>query len=402
MRTMLALSVLALAYAGCTGRRAPAQERTLFFRGAPAAQVEERVEDEGGGKRVSRRVRLPNGELADTDALLDASGFVREAHYRRADRRAVDLRGATLSDGSGARLALTAPVVAIDLLRHVNPQTPAIVTIVDLASGEAIAGRVERRGASVSLLDGHGGLIARCNVEGACTGPGAFFEGVPGDAPSLDTAPVDVALVATGPRRGLRLVGIDDARGALALDGPGQRAAAPGVVAFVDGAAAASGPPLPPADTRAPGLFIESADPRVKAFAFAHGSGADALADAVTIAAAVFALVDPGATDAPPSATEMLESGGDCDGAAALVTAAMRALGHAARPVVGYRFVAGRFVPHAWAEVYTPTAWVLIDGSMPKVGSDSQHLKLFDGLGSALTMGRVLGRLRLEPFTPIP
>ena len=389
------LLLVLLALASCRADRAPVHERTLFFRGEPAAQVDETSMHEATGKRVERRTRLPSGEVVLMAALLDGQGFVTQASYRR-ERRAVDLVGAVLTDGSGARVVLRAPLVALELLRHVNPKAPTAVTVIDLASGEAMGGRVQRSGASVSLLDVHGALLARCNVEGACTGPGAFFEGAAADAPSLDTAPVEVALVATGQLQGVRLIGIDDTHAALDLAGPGQTARAPGSVVFGPARQPASGPTTV---DREPALFIESADPLVQAFAAKHGSGADALADALTVATAVFPLLDARAKDAPPSAKEMIARGGDCDGAAALVTAALRALGHSARPVVGYRLMGARFVPHAWAEVYTRTGWLLVDASVPRVGSSESdpHLKLFAGLGSALTMGRVLGRLRMEP-----
>lgn len=395
----LARVVVACVTLACPGRRAPVDERTLFFRHEPAADIEEAVEDDGSGKHIVRRMRLSNGEVIETNARVDACGFVFEAHYRRGNRRAVDLTLHALTDGSGAQLTLVPPLVAVDLLRHANPPVPTMVTIVDLASGEAIAGLVERRGSSVSLLDDKGGLVARCNIEGSCSGPGAFFEGSAHDddgAPALDTAPVELALVATGRRRGLRLVGIDDVRAALELDGPGQRAGVPATVAYVDdGAMPLVSSPSP--KDRAPGLFIESADAAVIAFASEHTSGTpQALADALSLIPAVSALVNPAAVDAPPSATEMLAHGGDCDGAAALMTAALRARGHAARPVVGYRLCDGRFVPHAWTEVYTDLGWFLIDTTVPRLGSDDEHLRLFTGLGSALTMGRVLGRLRVE------
>jgi hypothetical protein len=392
---LIALACVTLA---CAGKTAPAHERTLFFRGEPAAHIEERLEADGTGKHITRHMRLASGDIVDTSARIDAYGFVIEAHYRRGAKRAVDLNLGALTDGSGAQLALALPVVAVDLLRHVSPRVPTKVTIVDLASGDAMTGLVERRSASVTLLDEEGGLVARCNVEGSCTGPGAFFEGTAldeGGAPSLDTVPVEVALVATGPRRSLRLAGIDDVLNRLELDGPGQRASGPGVVAFDSAASRARAPAR---EERAPGLFIESADAAVVAFAAKHTeSTAEPLADAVSLVAAVSALVNPAAVDAPPSAQEMLAHGGDCDGAAALLTAALRARGHAARAVVGYRLAEGRFVPHAWAEVHTENGWLLVDAAVPRVGSDDEHLRLFTGLGSALTMGRVLGRLRVEP-----
>ncbi len=270
---------------------------------------------------------------------------------------------------------------------------------------------MERRGAEVVALDAHGGVVARANVEGARTGPGAFFEG--DSVPRLDVAPVDVPLaptVAGGRRAGVRLIGVDDVLTSMDLDGPGQhRAGAGGGVAAVvmlDGASpstaagAAAAPRAasePTAQDRAPGLFLDSADAGVVAFARKHGAGRAPLVDAASVADAVHDLVDPNEKQRPPSARGMLAHGGDCDGAAALVVASLRALGHAARPVVGYELKGDALVPHAWAEVLVDGTWLMVDATLPKVGADAEHLKLFDGLGGALTMGRVLGRVRAEP-----
>lgn len=402
MHPRLALASLAslLFMIACEQKHVPVQERTLFFRGEAAAQIEERVDDSGLGRRVNRRVRLPSGEIVETNARLDAYGFLVDATYRRGDLRTVRFVDGTLSDGTTS-VPLEGAAVAIDLLRHVQPPAKTPVTLIDLSSGETIVGRVDRQGAAVVATDAHGGLIARCNVEGLCNGPGAFFEG--DTAPSLDTAPAEPTLVAKGRPKALRLMGVVEVFGALCLDGPGQRAGGVGVVEYVDDNAR----PLTTAPTavdREAALFIESTDAAVRTFA---GAAGEPLADAARIADAVFPLVDAAASDQPPDAKAMLTTHGDCDGAAALVTASLRALGHAARPVVGYRFVedgagaGGRFVPHAWSEVYTPTGWVLIDATVPRVGGPADtYLKLFHGLGSALTMGRVLGRVRIEPTSP--
>ncbi|OGQ12208.1 MAG: hypothetical protein A2138_02060 [Deltaproteobacteria bacterium RBG_16_71_12] len=146
--------------------------------------------------------------------------------------------------------------------------------------------------------------------------------------------------------------------------------------------------------------FIESADVRVVAWATSLGAPDDPLARAVRLVEAIHPMAAADKRALPPAAVVMLEHGGDCDGAAALLVAGLRALGTAARPVVGYRWAEGRVVPHAWAEVHTPAGWVLADASAPRIGDDPTYLKLFDGLGGALTMGRVLGRLQLEPTQP--
>jgi transglutaminase-like putative cysteine protease len=113
----------------------------------------------------------------------------------------------------------------------------------------------------------------------------------------------------------------------------------------------------------------------------------------------VHRLVDADKADEPPSALAMLRHGGDCDGAAALVTATLRACGLPARPVVGYRLVdAGgaraRLVPHALAEVYSTSGWMRVDATMPALGIlDDVFVPVGEGLGGALSMGRLLGVL---------
>lgn len=382
--------------ASCERQPPPAHQLTLFFRGNAVANIAERVTDDGGGRRVERRARLANGELVQLDALVDGNGIAVEAHYRRPGRRDVRLENERMIDATtGVVRPIPGPPVLLELLRFAQPARPTEVAFVDLASGEAVRGRLERQGPAVVALDQAGGLIARVNVEGLRTGPGAFFEGdLP---PSLDTAPVEVPLVAAPGTRGLRLSGVDEAIAVMKLEGAGQRLTAPATVLLDAGHAPVDAPT--DADRQA-SLFIESDAEAVRAFATRAAKSGDAFVDAVALAGAIHPLVDASKSDAPPSALGMLAAGGDCDGAAALLTASLRALGHAARPVVGYRRIDGggaRFVPHAWVEVYTSRGWLLVDAAVPRVASDGTHLKLFEGLGSALSMGRVLGRLRLEP-----
>lgn len=377
---------------GCDAKPTPALERTLYFRGEPVAHVQERVDPSRGGlRRVQRTSQLSSGDEVSLEATVDSAGIALEATYRRPGKREIRLeRGQLVDAATGVARSAGGAVVLLELLRLVQPQTPLDVVFVDLSSGDVMRGSVERKGPAVVALDASGAVFARVNVEGLRTGPGSFFEG---DAPAaLDAAPVDVPVVGTG-GRGVRLVGVDDVLDAMVLDGSDQHRASGGTVLFGANAARARAPT--DADSK-PSLFVESEAPPVKAFAARHATSGQPLADATALAEAVHAFVDPRKADEPPSALRMLSVGGDCDGAAALLTAALRAAGHPARPVTGYRRIAGRFVPHAWVEVYTSDGWMLVDATVPRVGGDGSHLKLFDGLGSALTMGRVLGRLRLE------
>lgn len=370
----------------CPAGEAPVARRTLFFSGAPVARIEERVLGSGAGRAVTRRVLLEDsGEESTLTATLDAQGFATAARYRRGALRQVALE--ELSGVLGGRR-----VVLIDLLGHVQPAAVTEVIVVDLSSAEVLAGRVERRGAEVVALDERGAVLARANVEGHRTGPGAFFEG--DSAPSMARVPVEIPAVDPRGVAGWRLLGAAELAAALVADGPGQRRVDDAVRRSVEPFT----PPPPPGATR-PAPFVESEDARVVAWARAIPGDDDALALSARLLEAVHPLVDARKRALPPSAVVMLEHGGDCDGAAALLTAALRARGVPARPVVGYRWVEGRFVPHAWTEVYTPSGWILADAAAPRLGDDPTYLKLFEGLGGALTMGRVLGRLQLEPLT---
>ena len=368
--------------------------RLLFFCGEPAARItEERID----AHHVVLHAQLaPDGGSVDLDVALDHDGFVRSARSVR--------RG---SWGERALEAHPAPgehMVILELLERVR--TAAAVTFVDLSSDERAPGRVELRGdddSDVVARDARGEVIAATRAHRTeRAGPGAFFEatrarGAPeptGDVgacasltPALDRA--------TLPHQ-LRFPGLGPALATLDLDGPGQRVVSTvgGPTVVFDRATVARA--APSADDHAATSVLERDDPRVIAFARAHGDGVSPELDARSIVTAVARLIDARATDVPPSATLMLAHGGDCDGAAALVAASLRALGHAARPVVGLKLHQGKLVPHAWAEVYTPDGWTMADATLPDLGVFPTHLKLAEGLGSTLTIGRILGR-----FTPI-
>ena len=397
-RCRLLLAVLATLVGSC-GRAHPTESKSLYFRGEAVGQVDETVD----GRTVSRKTALHGGAAAsagiqsELTATLDSQGFVTAARYQRAGQRTVAFDGTQLIDERGSRLVLqNTRVVLLDVLPRVVPRSSTEVSIVDLSSGEVLPGRVERRGAIVVALDAAGAEVARARSDGLRIGPGAFAEG---DAPPhTSDAAVEPAFDGRTLDGVLVLGGIEALRGALQLEGPG---AVPvddddrALRVLMLPAHRFTAPPL--ASERLPGLFLQSAAPEIIAFARRHARGASALEDARTIALAVHPLVNADRRDKAPSALSMLARGGDCDSAAALVTAALRALGHAARPVVGYRLVdAGgphRLTPHAWVEVYTGHDWQMVDATLPGVGVLAGHLKLFHGLGGALTMGRVLGRL---------
>ncbi len=376
----------ALFTCACGSREAGAARRTLYFAGEPVARIAERVSVGGGARHVTRTATLEeSGETTELRATLDAQGFALAARYTRGALRAVDL-----SDLAGLRDPTRAPVVLIDLLGHVQPRAPTAVHLVDLSSAEQVPGTVERRGAEIAALDAFGFVVARANVEGHRTGPGVFFEG--DSAPATPRVPVEIEAPSPAGVRAWRATGINDVVAALTADGPGQHRVGDVLVRTP-----APGLAPPSAAASAPEPFVESADTRVVAWAGALAAGDDAMARTARLVEAIHPMVDASKGALPPAAVVMLEHGGDCDGAAALLTAGLRALGTPARPVVGYRWVDGRFLPHAWTEVWTPGGWLVADATVPRIGDDASYLKLFEGLGGALTMGRVLGRLHLHP-----
>jgi len=371
---------------------APSTSRTVTFRGEPVATVMETIDRD----RVERALRF-DGDAITLQATLDARGFAIAATYTR--RRAGRVvRAVRLADGAIAvlrdnvpvqRRALPAqPVVAVELLHRLRLAGAVDATLIDLSSAEALAVRIERRGPELVAVDSAGHVVVRALPEGHRTGPGAFAEG--DTPPAKASPPVEIPVPGTTTLRGRRL-----ARAATL------------VAALVPASEAAPDDAPPGPDARLPAPFLESDDPAVVAFARPL-CAADALETARRVAEAVKPHIDPARTNEPPSATTMLAHGGDCDGAAALVTAALRACGLPARPLVGYRLVdAGqaraRLVPHALAALYTSTEWVKVDATVPALGAlDDVFFPVAPGLGGALSMGRLLGVLDASDLVAAP
>ncbi len=335
--------------------------RTIFFRGEPVASV---VESTPTPREVKRVTRL-NDDVITLTASLDADGFAIAAVSDRPGARHIELRAGAIVDDVGHRLPVAGRVLLVELVHRVRTTSRSAATLVDLTSAETLAVTVERRGPEVVVVDQAGHVVVRALPQGLRVGPGVFAEG--DAAPLLPSAPTEIAVPGTSTLKGKALAG------------------------------AAKQVPPPTTATRpdqsAPGIFFESDDAGVKGL-ISCGSG---LADAVGIAERVHALVDATKVDEPPSARGMLKHGGDCDGAAALVTAALRSCGHPARALVGYKLVApgtaeARLVPHAVAEVYSDGVWTKVDATVPVIGSlDDVFLPVAEGLGGTLTMGRVLG-----------
>lgn len=353
--------------------------RQVFFRGEVVATVDEAVGPSPvrkASERVRRTTRLESQGSTTLTADLDSDGLTVAADYVRSGERSASLRpdGGVVIDGRQAGV-VEGPVVLLELLHRVRLTKAREVTLLELSSFESRRVTLRRQGpAIVAVVDGE--VLVRALPEGLRTGPGAFAEG--DDAPELPGAVVNVALEGVTSMAGARLGG--PARTLPALDRAGGDA------------------------DRLPGPFIESDADAVTAFARPL-CRQNALETARLVGEAVKSRVDPRATAVAPSAVRMLAAGGDCDGAAALATAALRACGHLARALVGYRLVdsgtqTARLVPHALTEVYvagddgetTPGRWWRLDATVPTLtDTDTRFLAVAEGLGGSLTMGRLLG-----------
>jgi transglutaminase-like putative cysteine protease len=357
------------------GGPGPATRRTVSFRGEAVATVDERIMDPPGpvAQRVVRDTELGAGGRSRLEVDLDERGLARAARYDRPGQRVVELRpdGDVVVDGR-VRQRLTPPILVIDVLHRVRTTSPLAVTLFEPSSAEALSARLVREGPNLVVRTVDGDVLARALPEGPRHGPGAFAEG--DVAPERPWAPVEVPV-------------------------PGRTSVA--------GMRFSAGPPPPAADDpvgdddQRPGAFVESDDDGVVAFARPL-CAADALDTARRLGEAIRPRVDASARAPAPGARQMLAAGGDCDGAAALAVAALRACGHPARVVVGYVLVepgpGARLVPHAVAEVYrrdhagTSGRWWRLDPTVPSLtDNDDRFVPVATGLGGALSMGRVLG-----------
>jgi len=351
--------------------------RTISFRSEPVALVDEAVVDPPGAvvQRVVRDTELLGaGGRTRLEVDLDDRGLAIAARYTRPGQRTVELRpdGVVVVDGV-ARLTLPPPVLVIDVLHRVRATSPLDVTLFEPASAEALPARLAREGPGLVVRAvGGGEVLARALPEGPRHGPGAFAEG--DVAPERPWAPVEIPTPGRTGVAGLRFA-----------TGPAPPAPDDAVV---------------DADSR-PGPFIESDDEAVRAFATPL-CGGDALDTARRLGEAIRPRVDADARVSAPGARRMLQGGGDCDGAAALAVAALRACGHPARVVVGYVLVApgpsARLVPHAVAEVYRREdaggsgRWWRLDPTVPSLTDhDERFVAVATGPGGALSMGRLLG-----------
>jgi hypothetical protein len=357
--------------------------RTTHVVGSPATQVTLQTRFEGGGP--SSRVEMN----------FDAARTLREVHHRRASVE-VDLRdhGVTTKDHDDTLRVVHLPptrVLTVDALLHVGRIPAGQAVLVDLAARDAMMVSVDHLPGGLRLMDLSGVEVVRTNGESSWLGPGAFAGG---DAPPQrgesvlqpwpTNEPMDVALMGV------------PAMTRLALDGPGQRVLSQQPWRIRFDPLARDWHPTNPAD--APWLEMEDDLPLLHAFASAAPK--NWRDDVLELLPKVHAKLVASPRE-PPSVRGMLTSGGDCDGAALLLAASLRVRGHSARPVVGYVLRKQTWHPHAWTEVWSPDeGWVAVDATGPVVSPQGTHLRMFVGVGSQLTMGRVLGVVRFMAVAP--
>ncbi len=397
--------------AGGASSSLPATLR-LFLGGVHVATIEERVR-EGTVERTSRLVGTSD-DVARLRVSLDERGFPRHATYQRQGphgERQVTLtrQGSktTLRTRHGEHLlASERPPALLETLHHLRPTSGTEVVFVDVSSGEILLGSVRADGEGIVALDDNGAVLARAGADPVRrVGPGRFLEQERSLAPPSERFTLRPRVGDyPGAAGRVRLSGLEEgALASLSVEASGQRALddrSGGVVLQYDSRYRDTSPPRA-ADRRA-APFFESDDDAVRAFARQHAPSGVASADALSLANAIHERLNTREGGGPPSAKGTLTRWtGDCDDATALLVAALRASGHAARAVVGYRHHDGALVPHAWAEVYDGNAWLPVDALVPGLGPFSSHLKLFEGLGSPFTMGRVLGALRVDALPAI-
>lgn len=157
---------------------------------------------------------------------------------------------------------------------------------------------------------------------------------------------------------------------------------------------------------RQPNNFIQSDHPKIIAAARkAAGDLTDPWQVAVALERAVGTLITkPDYSQAFASAAEVIESGtGDCTEHAVLLAALARARGIPARVALGLVYSEGKFLYHAWSEVFIDGHWIALDGTRGRGGIDAAYLKLghsnlqgASALASLLPVARVAGRLKIE------
>jgi hypothetical protein len=186
----------------------------------------------------------------------------------------------------------------------------------------------------------------------------------------------------------------------LALNGDGQTLKGR-VLTVIAGTENLADYPLPArAQTRwlEPSTFVQADHPLIKKQARAIIQG---VARAGPAARRIFDWVYREVKKSPvgpgPDAVSVLKNKrGDCNEHAALFTALARAAGVPARVAVGLVLQDGRFLYHAWAEVWLGR-WLAVDPTWRQFPADAGHVRLVYGLDQGvLDLESVVGRLKIH------
>lgn len=111
----------------------------------------------------------------------------------------------------------------------------------------------------------------------------------------------------------------------------------------------------------------------------------------------IFETLKKTPTASLPNARDVLKTRvGDCNEHAILYTAMARAAGIPTKTVLGLMYIDGKFVYHAWNEVYLDN-WIAVDSTFGQFPADATHIKLIEGnLAKSAEISKVVGKLKIE------
>jgi transglutaminase-like putative cysteine protease len=146
-----------------------------------------------------------------------------------------------------------------------------------------------------------------------------------------------------------------------------------------------------------PFLQIDHAKVRAAA-AEARGDTKDPLVAAEQLRRWVYRRLEKRPTASIPNALQVLEMGaGDCNEHAVLFAALARASGLPTRIVAGIVYADGRFLYHAWDEVWLGSGWISVDPAFDQMPADATHVKLIAGGPEVhAELAPAIGQLSLE------
>lgn len=150
----------------------------------------------------------------------------------------------------------------------------------------------------------------------------------------------------------------------------------------------------------APEIGVQSDEPRLRQLAQRVVDGRrDVLEATRALVDWVYTYLEKEGTVSVPDALATLDAGrGDCNEHAILLVALLRAAGVAARPIAGVVYVDGKFVYHAWVEVWLGGTWMAVDPALGQVPADATHVTLAYGIyDEAARLLGLAGRMQLSP-----